>query len=451
MAKEIKYDSEARVSNPSGMGISASNKSTDLEIENCEISNVTVAGIMAKTDPDCKDPGTYRNAFTQFNTIIHDCYIHDVGNEGMYIGHFAYLGFQLNGCDTTVLPSVLVGTRIYNNRIERTGYDGIQVSSAVSDCEIHHNVLIDCSYLMIANQMSGILIGGGTQAKCFNNKIFDSYATGILVFGKGGTEVFNNLIVRPGKRYLPGDQGNPESGIFLSDKTEDEKTFYGVYNNTIIQPKSDGIRIDNTVNFEVRIYNNAIIDPGAFDHYENDNTGRTGVDSYIFDTGSFGFYRSGNNFFARLLALGGFVNVAGDDFHLRATSPLVDAGLDLKPYGVATDLDDRERPVGAKFDIGAYEYPASQSIDENPWNNDFSVSSIRVNPDKTLIVDLDGCRNMQVRICLMDLLGKVLYERESMKIGLGNNELSIPAGASGIVILLIQSDRLSYARKIILL
>jgi parallel beta helix pectate lyase-like protein len=49
-----------------------------------------------------------------------------------------------------------------------------------------------------------------------------------------------------------------------------------------------------------------------------------------------------------------FVNAAGFDFHLRAGSPAIDAGL-ARP-GVATDFAGTERPRGAAWDIGAFEF-----------------------------------------------------------------------------------------------
>jgi hypothetical protein len=440
----------ARVMNAAGMGISAGYKSSDMEFENCEISNVGFAGIMTKTDTPCCDPSTYRDAFTQYNTIIHDCFIHDVVGEGMYIGSSFYRGYYLKDCDMTVLQPVLIGTRIYNNRIERTGYDGIQVSSAVRDCEIHHNVLIDCSYLMRSGQMGGILIGGGTQAKCYSNKIIDCYATGILVLGKGGTEVFNNLIIRPGKRFTPGDQSQPESGIFLSDKSEDEKTFYGIYNNTISEPKSDGIRIDNTVNFDVLVYNNAIVNPGAFGHYENDNTSRTGLDSYVFDTGRLGYCRFTNNFFSSSTESAWFADISSDDFHPEAGSPLIDQGLNLLYAGVNTDLDDNARPFGAGFDIGAYEYNSTHLTGEVVENQDFFVSSIFLSGSKSLNLNIKGSRSMPVRLVLANLLGRIIYLQESLLLDVGDNHFTIPTVAGEMLILSIQSDRFHYARKIIL-
>jgi parallel beta-helix repeat protein len=47
-----------------------------------------------------------------------------------------------------------------------------------------------------------------------------------------------------------------------------------------------------------------------------------------------------------------FTNPAGDDFHLQASSPCIDAGTDA---GVISDIDGDPRPVGAGYDIGADE------------------------------------------------------------------------------------------------
>ncbi len=43
--------------------------------------------------------------------------------------------------DTVVLPHILKGVKVYNNVLENTGWDAIQVSSATSDCEIYNNLI----------------------------------------------------------------------------------------------------------------------------------------------------------------------------------------------------------------------------------------------------------------------------------------------------------------------
>jgi hypothetical protein len=51
-----------------------------------------------------------------------------------------------------------------------------------------------------------------------------------------------------------------------------------------------------------------------------------------------------------------FVNpiAFGGDYHLRLTSPAINAGTSM--FAPALDLDGRARPIGAAFDIGAYEW-----------------------------------------------------------------------------------------------
>jgi YVTN family beta-propeller protein/predicted outer membrane repeat protein len=53
-----------------------------------------------------------------------------------------------------------------------------------------------------------------------------------------------------------------------------------------------------------------------------------------------------------------FVDPLQDDYHLQAGSAAIDHGIDA---GVTTDLDANPRPIGAGFDIGAYEYQVAPS------------------------------------------------------------------------------------------
>lgn len=57
------------------------------------------------------------------------------------------------------------------------------------------------------------------------------------------------------------------------------------------------------------------------------------------------------------------VDPAGDDYHLPAGSPAIDAGLDV---GITTDLDGNPRPQGNWPDIGAYEFTPALSLWGHP-------------------------------------------------------------------------------------
>jgi len=197
-----------------GAGLSMGYLSSDVEIDHVSIENTLIGGLYAKTDPDCS-PSTTRGAFTQYNTIIHDNYIANTGDEGMYIGSTKYFGqtVNCNGKDTLVMPSLLDGVKIYNNIVKYTGWDGIQVSSASKNCQIYGNSISYDSMAKDDTQMSGILIGGGTKCDCFNNYIYHGTGDGIDCLGLGGTRIFNNIIVEPGLNLYTNDPTKMKQGI----------------------------------------------------------------------------------------------------------------------------------------------------------------------------------------------------------------------------------------------
>lgn len=421
----------------SSVGIGISDKSTDIEIDHIEVGDSGFAGILAKTDPVCGDPETQRGGFIQKNTWIHHCYIHDTGAEGIYAGHFSFSGYDLPDCGL-VFPTVLEGVRIYQNIIERSGWDGIQVTSAISDCQIYDNEVIDCSVSQTVGHMSGILIGGGTLADCYNNLIADCYGTGILVFGNGGTRVFNNVILRSAKRYAPDNPDLREHGIYLNDKTNLSKSFYGIFSNTIIQPKSDCIRIAETVDFEVRIFNNILVDPGAWSVYENDNTDWTGNDSFIFIQGERDHIRKAANATVRSMISPRFIDADNDDYHLDISSPYIDAGRDLSDQdGISFDFDYKERPFGFNYDIGAYEYVDVSGIREarNVAAHIQTVFHPSGNGRGYIMLYMEKPETLSWRLVGLD--GRIVRQENLIFIDSGEYVINLPYSNPGIYLLQI--------------
>lgn len=340
-----------RVSNGAGLGIGG--MSTDFEIDHISITNCSTEGIIAKTDPDCSFMAT-REQFTQFNTSIHDNYISDVKDEGMYIGSSYYSGVKLNcnGKDTVVMPAILDHVAVYNNIVNNTGWDGIQVSSAPLHCQVHHNTITHDSQAETKNQMSGILLGGGSKCDCYNNKIADGKGDGIEDHGLGGNKIFNNIIVNAGRSFQPNDATQAKHGIFVSDVSVSKDSSFNILFNDIINPKSDGIRFQTIKSKNSLIASNLIINPGSYDVYQYGNTSFKGNDAYIMIPNQTSSVQLKNNFLTRNINDAG---ISANDFSLLPGSPLINKGYQQASF-INFDFKNEKRPIGGYFDIGAMEY-----------------------------------------------------------------------------------------------
>ncbi len=328
-----------------GAGVSVDNLSTDFEIDHLRIANTALGGIYAKTDPDCSFQAT-RDNFTMKNLSIHNNWLHDIEDEGFYIGSSKFTGQYLPDCDTTVLPHLIEGVQIFNNLVERAGWDGIQVSSASSDCQIFNNIVRNDSWRETPFQMSGILIGGGSNCDCYNNQIFDGKGDGIDVFGSGTMRIYNNLIVNAGMNFMPNDPSQAKHGIFIGNAPDGGQQSMKILYNTIISPKTTGIRYFSNNSTDNLIINNIITDPGAF--------GQSGMQAYVNHQLSGELLSMSNNLFTTSNAFVKFVNFP-HDFDLLPDSPAVNKAIDAGEYQIEYDILLRPRPHNQAYDIGAFE------------------------------------------------------------------------------------------------
>lgn len=106
------------------MGIAVGG-ATDFELEYLEIFRSGFAGIRILNQLEAGDPPMPMN-----DVRIHDNYVHDVDGEGFYLGW------------TGAPPSNLLGKlQVYNNRIVRTGNEGLQIQNLGDGTEVHHNTV----------------------------------------------------------------------------------------------------------------------------------------------------------------------------------------------------------------------------------------------------------------------------------------------------------------------
>jgi parallel beta-helix repeat protein len=355
-----------RIVDSAGTGVRIGYKSSNFEIDHVEVSGVGGAGISAKSKALCPDGSTNdydydadgkilgdlddvvnRDNFTEHDFVFHDNYIHDVGSEGFYVGSSFYQEGRGLSCDSgpeTAYDPVIKGVDVYDNIVANTGWDGVQVGSAVEKCNIHHNMIIGDSQADRSEQQSGVMNNPGSVCHIYSNLIKDGGGPGIYVQGNGGNVIYNNVIVDAGHDESVGNNGG--DGIAVMPGSNPGNSIY-VLNNTVVAPRNFGIKFPSDQGTDNRILNNIIVAPGNYDSY--------GEDAYIQTWGQENATIS-NNLTSQTLAEVRFVSPASHDYSIEAGSPAVDSGIDWG-LGMSTrDYAGVRRPQGAGYDIGAYEF-----------------------------------------------------------------------------------------------
>ena len=178
--------------------------------------------------------------------------------------------------------------------------------------------------------------------------------------------------------------------------------YFNFFNNTIVNPKADGIRFYSIISKNNKFHNNIILNPGSLTSYSKSskqspyiNTGvKVGVDAVI-----------SNNFLDVNTDKIQFEDAQNNNFKLLSSSPAIEAGLDLSNYGVDTDFENNTRPIGRRYDLGAYQ----------------RVSDTETKLDAVPVVDFDvypnPCRgklkisrdeSSKVDVTIHNILGKVV-------------------------------------------
>lgn len=329
---------------PGSQGIAAAGLSSDFEIDHMEIQNCGYTGMMLKSDPssNCANTTSVRPNFVFYQAKIHDNYVHDTGGEGIYLGDSFYNGTTVF-CGSTQYCHEVRGVRIYNNRFDKTGREGIQVGSGVDDVEVYNNVVLNYGQANLSAQNGGIQFGVGTSGRMYNNFVKSGPGPAIAVQGIGNDYVYNNIVVSPGEQAITvNTRPTP-----LTTDIVNQGWLGGVYiiNNTFINVGAKGV-IEEFINAAPgnRMFNNLIVASAS----PWDKT-------YTYTD-----WQKGNNVFIPLLADAKFVNPSADDYRLMAGSPAINVGRDVSSFGVTFDFDNITRPAGAAWDVGAFELAGNQ-------------------------------------------------------------------------------------------
>jgi len=220
--------------------------SSDIELLGIEVASSGFAGIMAKTNPDPNNNLTWRKNYVLNNLNIHDNYIHNTEGEGMYIGYYTYS--KVNG----VYPHSVKNVKIWNNIIENTGWDGIQVACADENSHIFNNKI---KYFGLKNefaQNSGMSINSGFNGKINNNLISLGTGNGINIMPLDSAIIENNKILK---------LKNNSYGIYIqNNKTMHKNCIVIIKNNTIEAKTSLYVHNKTNTQFkEIKFINNILI------------------------------------------------------------------------------------------------------------------------------------------------------------------------------------------------
>ena len=258
---------------------------------------------------------------------------------------------------------------IRGNRLHHNHANGLHMNGDASLSDPGHDSDGVISFGLIENNIiyengvgggSGINMDGVTDTIVRNNLLYDNHASGISIYQiDGGSGSQNNLILN-NTILMPA---NGRWAINIPDITDiNNKIFNNIllsdhaFRGSITIPSASLTGFESDYNIVV---NRLSADDG------NSNMSLAAWQGLGFDAHS--FIATANNL---------FVNPAAHDYRLKAGSPAIDAGRTLAD--VPTDLEGKPRPIGAAFDIGAYEYgtppqlfltgtPGDQSIQLN-WD-----------------------------------------------------------------------------------
>lgn len=370
-----------RISTDSGFFLTLQDFSTNFEVAHVEIAGrmpygigtgagasvgAGFAGIGIKTNPLC-DHSADRDVFNVYDVSVHDNYVHDTGAEGMYIGYGYYDGRVEAECagDAGVTPTIahaIRGLRVYNNLVERTGYDGIQVKNADEDAQIHGNVIIDYGNRGDSDQNKGMLVGDGSEADVYGNYVQDGGGSGIQANFFGNSRVYNNVVVDSGSYGLYFNNTNGEISKAKGGTVV-------IANNTFVNAPRGAFAAYSEA-LAIQVMDNAFV-----------GTGSASVTAQA-DSKQPQPTLTGNLAIAAI-ADAGFVDAPNHNYALLAESPLVDAGSGAAATVVTRDFNGQLREDGAA-DVGALEFAeragnlllklsAAVAVSETDGTNDAST------------------------------------------------------------------------------
>jgi len=353
------------------------------------------------------------------NIIIEDNYTYNTFSSGIGVWNSSYVSIENNevelACNDGEQECITIANsnncdilinNVHNNGLGTNGGEGIDVKQGSHDINVYQN---EVHHL---NNRLGIYADAWDlhtyNINIYQNTIHHCSETGLAVASENGglienVNIYNNII------YL-NKYGGIELGSWSDIGFTGEKPIEHIIiiNNTCYKNGDYdngwgfGIVIDNPDAKDVIIRNNICSENSAQIAIQQIDSGGV-VDHNLF----YGNNTASGTLYGNDSIIGNplFTDTIAYNFHLQNNSPAIDNGSsDNAP---SFDFENNTRPLGLGFDIGAYEYISSSTIQEN---NDFNnIIEIYPNPfsDK-LYVAIGGDKRQNYTLQLFDINGRLV-------------------------------------------
>lgn len=329
---------------------------------------------------------TFRNIILHSGGVISVDGAQDIIFDGCTFENIA-------GDDYKDVHAIVCGTKgsdviIRNCKFKNIAADGIQMGNngeEIRNWQIIGNEFYDCreNGIDLKRVHGNILIKNNyfTETKfCKKGETIGCTGGGgagiVIHMGSNGVTIDGNKFYKNGHGITVAEGVNPDEYGAPDNIT--------VINNMIYKNAEHGLRIRMAKN--TKIYNNTFVhnqvlnlrielDEGQVADVKNNLF--VGSDKYT--QAALSKYMPGyGNLLYDDISKAGFVNPDIDDYHLKSTSPAVDAGVEVA--SIETDIDGDQRMIGKGYDVGADEQGTSSA----PANISPTVSIVSPSTNTTV-------------------------------------------------------------------
>ncbi|MBL9038139.1 MAG: hypothetical protein JNG84_06465 [Archangium sp.] len=207
------------------------------EIYGVRIDNAAGTGVELRTTAVL---GTYNSTPFQVDSTtcsvprfrLHHTFMQRTGQEGFYVG---YTHDGVNGDGQFAYP--IRDAKVYRNRIQNTGRDGLQVCNSRPNLEVHDNSVNGSGGNGESAHLSAMQFNAGNSGFVYNNHLIGGTGLFIDVGCSGGDSSFFNNVVEPDPSLTSSHSVYVRAGGV-------QGVDYALFHNSLIAERSFAVRLD---------------------------------------------------------------------------------------------------------------------------------------------------------------------------------------------------------------